>query len=274
MCRRWSTMLGVVGTLAAAALAACGDGSGPGEGPGSLTADLGVTLQDEVEALLNALTVPTLLTPVGAAASQPCVSPSSATDSDGDGVPDDTDPEPTNPNVPGAFVATNANDTLTGTSAGEKICGLLGNDVINALGGNDTLFGDLCEVKAKLGAAQAGAGGNDTLNGGIGNDTIFGAGGNDKLFGDDGRDKLFGGDGNDTLSGGRGKDAVDGGKGNDKLTGGPDTNTYKGGSGDDRVNARNRKRETVDCGGGKKDAATVDRIDAVRGCETVKRGRR
>ena len=89
MCRRWSTMLGVVGTLAAAALAACGDGSGPGEGPGSLTADLGVTLQDEVEALLNALTVPTLLTPVGAAASQPCVSPSSATDSDGDGVPDD-----------------------------------------------------------------------------------------------------------------------------------------------------------------------------------------
>jgi hypothetical protein len=196
------------------------------------------------------------------------------TDSDGDGVPDSSDPAPNDPSIPTAFGADNGNNTVNGTAGGEKICGLLGDDVINALAGNDTLFGDLCDVKAKLSGAQAGAGGNDTLNGGTGNDTIYGAGGADKLLGDDGNDKLFGGDGNDSLSGGKGKDGLDGGKGNDKLTGGADVNTYKGGSGNDTVNAKNGKRETVDCGAGKKDSASVDKADKVKGCEKVKRAKK
>ena len=191
-------------------------------------------------------------------------------DSDGDGVPDATDPEPNNKDVPGPGGGTNANDTLTGTAAGETICGLLGNDAVKAEGGNDIVFGDLCNVKAKLVAGQAGAGGNDTLNGGAGNDQLFGAAGADKLFGDAGNDKLFGGDGNDQLSGGAGKDALDGGKGNDKLTPGADTNTVKGGTGNDTVSAKNKKKDTIDCGAGK-DSATVDRIDKVKGCEKVKR---
>jgi Ca2+-binding RTX toxin-like protein len=83
-----------------------------------------------------------------------------------------------------------------------------------------------------------------------------------------------GGDGNDQLSGGGGKDALDGGRGNDKLTGGAEANSYKGGSGNDSVNARNGKRETVDCGSGKKDSASVDGRDKVKGCERVKRARR
>jgi DNA-binding beta-propeller fold protein YncE len=134
---------------------------------------------------------------------------------------------------------TAGNDTVTGSAAGETICGLLGNDVINGLGGNDILFGDLCNVKARLSGA----------------------------------DKLFGGDGNDTLSGGKGKDTLDGGKGNDKLAGGPDVNSYKGGSGDDTVSAQNGKVETVDCGAGKKDSASVDKRDKVKGCEKVKRAK-
>ena len=209
-------------------------------------------------------------------------------DADGDGVPDASDqcpqqsaqtatgcPDPQLPAGP-----TNGDDVLNGDALANTICGLLGNDTINGLGGNDTLFGDLCNDKAKLFfdldlfPAQAGTDGNDKLNGGDGNDTLFGAGGKDTLRGGKGRDKLFGGDGNDTLAGEDGKDALDGGRGNDKLTGGRDVNSYRGGAGNDTVNAKNGKRETIDCGAGTRDSATVDKADRVRGCEKVKRARR
>jgi Ca2+-binding RTX toxin-like protein len=207
-------------------------------------------------------------------------------DSDGDGRLDNNDACPAlsdladrkNPRdgCPKALPTaggTNGNDALNGTAGADRICGQLGNDVIKALAGNDVVFGDLCGAKARLAAAQAGAGGKDTLYGGTGNDTVYGAGGADKLFGEAGNDKLFGGDGNDSLSGGAGKDTLDGGKGNDKLTPGADTNTVKGGTGDDTVSARNGKKDTIDCGAGKKDAATVDRVDRVKGCEKVKRAK-
>jgi hypothetical protein len=200
-------------------------------------------------------------------------SPPPPLDTDGDGVPDSIDPAPNDPTIPGPFGSTNGDDTLTGTAAGETICGLLGNDVINGGGGNDTLFGDLCGVKAKASAAAAATGGDDKLNGGDGNDTLYGAGGKDVLKGEKGKDKLFGGDGNDTLDGGAGKDSVDGGRGNDKLTGGADANVLKGGAGNDSVKARNGKKDKIDCGAGRKDSAVVDKADKVKGCEKVKRAR-
>jgi Ca2+-binding RTX toxin-like protein len=89
-----------------------------------------------------------------------------------------------------------------------------------------------------------------------------------------GNDSLSGGAGNDSLSGEAGRDGLDGGAGNDKLNGGRDKNSYKAGAGNDSVNARNRKKETVDCGSGRKDSATVDRNDKVKGCEKVKRAKR
>ena len=234
-----------------------------------------------------------------------CPAPQPPPDTDGDGIADPSDacpavsdaaaprdprtgcpadPPPIDPNQP-----TNGNDTINGTAAGETLCGLLGNDTINGLAGNDTLFGDACNDKVKLSASQAGTDGNDNLKGGAGDDSLFGAGGKDKLDGGDGNDKLDGGAGNDSLTGAAGKDSLKGGAGNDKLSGGAaadkldggagnDTlsggaakNSYKGGAGNDTLSARNGVRETVDCGAGSKDKATVDRTDTVKGCESVKR---
>jgi Ca2+-binding RTX toxin-like protein len=167
---------------------------------------------------------------------------------------------------------TAGNDTLTGTAAAETLCGLLGNDTLNGLGGNDTLFGDACNDKAKaIFGAQAGTDGNDRLNGGDGNDTLYGAGGKDTLRGGKGTDRLFGGGGNDTVSGEDGNDRLDGGAGNDKLTGGNGIDRYAGGAGDDNIASKDRRKETVDCGAGKKDRAAGDRVDVFRGCERVKK---
>jgi Ca2+-binding RTX toxin-like protein len=178
-------------------------------------------------------------------------------DRDGDGKPDSADACPDQPAAtpdgcpvsgPGPPGPTVGNDLLNGTAAGETLCGLAGNDTINGLGGNDTLFGDACGKKAKpVFFALVTTDGNDTLSGGGGNDTLYGAGGNDKL---------------------------NGGKGNDKLVGGPGKNGYSGGAGNDTVSARNGKKETVNCGSGKKDKATVDKKDKTKGCETVRRARR
>ncbi|HEX8743960.1 MAG TPA: thrombospondin type 3 repeat-containing protein [Thermoleophilaceae bacterium] len=205
---------------------------------------------------------------------------SSATaDADGDGVPDVSDgcPAASGPASNGGcpVPATDGDDVLTGTNAAETICGLLGSDTINGLGGNDTLFGDTCNDTTKLLAgAQLATEGGDKIDGGDGDDTIFGAGGNDKLSGGRGNDKVSGGDGNDSLKGGDDKDSLDGGRGNDKLSGGKGKNKYSGGSGNDAIDARNGVKETVNCGKGSKDAATVDRSDSVKGCETVRRPRK
>ena len=56
-----------------------------------------------------------------------------------------------------------------------------------------------------------------------------------------------------------------------QLAGGAGKNAYDGGAGNDTINARNRVKETVNCGSGKRDVATVDRADKTRGCEKVKR---
>ena len=211
-------------------------------------------------------------------------------DDDNDGVPDEADAFPLDPErsalppaggasaagipvgAPGG--ATDGDDLLNGTPGPDLICGLLGNDRVNGLAGNDTLWGDACGKVAKLQPAQVLTDGNDTITGGDGNDALYGAGGKDSLSGGNGNDKLFGGPGADTLKGEAGNDRIDGGAGNDRLAAGKGRNSLAGGNGDDSLNARNRKKDTVNCGGGKKDTATVDRVDKVRGCERVKRAKR
>ena len=102
-------------------------------------------------------------------------------------------------------------------------------------------------------------------------DRLIGTRAGDKLVGRGGNDSLSGRGGADCLSGGRGADRLTGGGGADRLTGGPGRNRYSAGAGNDRVNAVNHKVELVICGTGRRDRATVDRRDVVRGCEIVRR---
>jgi Ca2+-binding RTX toxin-like protein len=163
---------------------------------------------------------------------------------------------------------TDGKDRLIGNTGNDRLFGAGNDDELLGGAGNDGLFGggenDVLD----------GGDGRDSLDGGTGNDRLAGAAGNDKLTGAAGNDRLTGGSGNDVLSGGTGKDSLDGGTGNDRLTGGSLVNRYKGGSGNDVLNARNGRRETVDCGSGRRDRAVVDRRDRVRGCERVSRSRK
>ena len=111
----------------------------------------------------------------------------------------------------------------------------------------------------------------DRLRGLAGNDVLIALAGDDCLSGGADNDRLTAGAGKDRLSGGAGKDKLSGGPGKDKLTGGKGKDKLKGGPGDDTIKARDDRRETVNCGSGKKDRATVDRIDRVVRCEKVKR---
>jgi len=74
----------------AAFLAACGDSGGPTDPlPNDATGGIGLTVRDEVEAALDALTLPTQLEPLGAQLEEPCTTPSDPADADGDGIPDE-----------------------------------------------------------------------------------------------------------------------------------------------------------------------------------------
>ncbi len=163
------------------------------------------------------------------------------------------------------LIATDASETVTGTSGVDFLPGLGGNDVINGLGSNDTLEGG------------AGA---DTLDGGAGVDTMRGGSGNDTYVVDSAGDltiegagasgidlvlssvtrslganleklKLSGatainGTGNtlanvltgnslaNTLSGLSGADKLIGGGGADRLYGGGGLDTLTGGNGADK----------------------------------------
>ena len=158
-------------------------------------------------------------------------------DFDQDGVGDACDP-PTPGVCANRHIGTELAETITGTVAGDRV---------DARGGADTVRG------------LAGA---DCLNGGGESDKLFGGDGNDTLTGAAGADRLVGGSGNDKLSGGT--DA-------DRLVGGGGKNQYAGGDGNDRIDAVNGNRETIDCGPGIRDRATVDKQDKVKRCERVRR---
>lgn len=118
----------------------------------------------------------------------------------------------------------------------------------------------------------------DDLKGGPGKDKISGLGGDDVLVGWAGRDMIVGGagadqirggTGGDLLIGGAGADVLRGGDGRDELVGGPGFDKIYGGNHDDVIKAQGGHADFIDCGDGDGDAAYVDAVDTVTGCETV-----
>lgn len=153
-------------------------------------------------------------------------------DTDGDGVVDNVDNCPVNPNpdqtdndgdglgdvCDGTPLGACTGATILGTPGANNLNGTNGPDIIAGLGGNDTING---------------LNNNDIICGGEGRDTINGGNGIDQLFGDPGNDTLSGNNGNDTLDGGPGSDTLSGNNGDDTLDGGGDTDSCNGGRGDD-----------------------------------------
>jgi Ca2+-binding RTX toxin-like protein len=74
----------------------------------------------------------------------------------------------------------------------------------------------------------------------------------------------------DEIRGGKGDDRLIGGEGNDLLNGGPGEDVFMGGPGADDIRAKDSARDSVNCGDGNSDRATVDPGDTVVWCETVK----
>ena len=85
MCRRDIRFTAAILLLALAT--ACGDDSTGPDGPTARN-DIGEMARDEVEAALDALTLPTSLAPLNVGG-PPCAAPSVPTDDDGDGIPND-----------------------------------------------------------------------------------------------------------------------------------------------------------------------------------------
>lgn len=90
----WTTRARLALAVTASAAIACSDGSLTTPSAGNeLTGDIGMTIRDEVEATVSALSLSTSLTPIGTtrtpASTDPCVVSSTPGDTDGDGVPDD-----------------------------------------------------------------------------------------------------------------------------------------------------------------------------------------
>jgi hemolysin type calcium-binding protein len=187
---------------------------------------------------------------------------------------------------PGGWALGGDGDDVLFASWGE---GGSGDDlVIGELGAGDD--GD----DLVIGQLGAGGDGDDRMMvgsglGDSGNDTLScfpqgsacylnGGAGDDVLTGDTGSDRLFGGPGRDLARGGARDDELDGGLGNDRLIGGAGMDVLGGGDGADRLVAREDRsagekprNDSVDCGAGRRDRATVDRRDRVRRCELVTR---
>lgn len=189
------------------------------------------------------------------------------------------------------------------SSPGGWVSGGDGNDVLFAFrgdggSGDDVLFANWGEGGSGddlvIGQRGVGGGGGDRLMvlsglGGPGNDALScfeqrsgcylnGSAGDDVLTGGTGADRLFGGRGRDLARGGARDDELDGGPGDDRLIGGAGMDMVGGGAGADTLLAREDRsagekprKDSVDCGAGRRDRATVDRRDRVRRCERVTR---
>jgi hypothetical protein len=147
-----------------------------------------------------------------------------------------------NPPCANAIRGSRDDDVLIGTDFGDRLVGAQGSDLLR--GGH----------------------GDDCLEGGSHIDVLDGGPGDDRLLGGLGRDRLLGGTGNDVLTGGHGNDYLTASTGDDVVNPGKGRDRALGGAGNDTINARDRTRDSIDCGPGA-DTVRADSFDRVRGCE-------
>ena len=140
-----------------------------------------------------------------------------------------------------------------GSGPPERRCG----ERVDGTGGDDELVGSSASERIR------GRGGEDRIRAKGGVDCASGGPGDDRVGGGRAADRLRGGAGADLLSGQAGRDRISGGLGQERV--------LRGGGASDRIDARDGEAERVDCGRGRADVAIVDRRDATRGCERVRR---
>ena len=141
-------------------------------------------------------------------------------------------------------------DRLTGTDGNDKILARGGRDFVDARGGSDTVFGG------------PGADGDEFVAGGLFGDSPkmsadSSRDGNDMLYGGDGRDLLYGFGGSDLLVGGGGVDYILAGEFRTGMghpgfatSRNPGVDIVSAGPGGDHIEAKDRRRDIIDCGSG------------------------
>jgi Ca2+-binding RTX toxin-like protein len=130
------------------------------------------------------------------------------------------------------------------------------------------LLATLALAAAANAAEIDGTPGADRLGGGAGRDAIDGRGGADVIVGRGGFDRLRGGRGPDRIIGGPGRDRLIGGPGRDEFNTGPGGHVT-GADGVDRIRARDRAPDQIQCGPGF-DVVVVDWIeDGIFDCERI-----
>ena len=139
----------------------------------------------------------------------------------------------------------------------------------------EALFVALTAAVALAAAFNRGVG---TCCGSSGDDVMAGAGVRDVISALNGNDRVDAGGCDDLVGAGSGLDTVTGGSGNDELRdhydvddldGGPGQDRLRGGFANDTINASGGGADTIDCGKGKADSATVDFLDTTVLCESV-----
>jgi Ca2+-binding RTX toxin-like protein len=173
-------------------------------------------------------------------------------------------------------------NVLAGGAGADDLDGGAGPDLLVGGSGRDRAdySGRRAPVDVTLdGQANDGAAGEgdsvdpsvEDVAGGMRGDRLTGSERRNVLLGGGGRDTLAGLGGGVTIDGGDGADRIDGGDGADALIGGPGLDLLLGGAGNDRVEARDGRRDGVECGDGR-DTVTADRVDRVGAdCERERR---
>jgi Ca2+-binding RTX toxin-like protein len=180
----------------------------------------------------------------------------------------------------GTIVGTTGNDNLSAGNNNDTVWGLGGKDVISAGNGNDVIDANgKCPPGLKSGVYPNGLpsgvycehgqipGSSDTISAGNGNDTIYGGGGPNTISAGRGNDTIYGGPIGDTIAVGlnsQGNDVVFLGLGPHYAG-----SSLATGYGDDVIHAQNGVKDTISCQRGNGTKVYADRVDSVKGCQTV-----